>query len=147
VAKANTTESRLVGLEPGTLMLNMRDNRGGSRSIYTTRDMGATWTEHPTSRRALVDPVCNAALVRTGERKLLFVNPAVSKAPRRRMTIRVSPDLGETWPQETQLLLDEGRSAGYPSATMIDDEFVGVLFEGSAAHLTFMRVRVADIRR
>lgn len=139
-AKPDTTESQVVELETGVLMLNMRDDRGGWRSVVTTRDLGRTWQEHPTSRRALVDPVCNAALVRAGDTTLLFANPAVSKAPRRNMTLRASPDLGATWPEERRLLLDEGESAGYPSLTMIDEHTVGVLFEGSRAHLTFMRV-------
>src|SRR5699024_5713877 len=39
-AKPNTTEAQVVQLSDGTLMLNMRDNRGGSRSVYTTDDMG-----------------------------------------------------------------------------------------------------------
>ena len=146
-ARTNTTEAQVAELTDGKLMLNMRDNRGGSRSVYTSTDLGKTWAQHPTSRHALIEPVCNAALIRAGKRKLLFVNPAVSTAPRRRMTIRASTDLGATWPEDLQLLLDEGQSAGYPSATMIDDQFVGLLFEGSNAQLTFMRLRIADIKR
>ncbi len=141
----NTTEAQVAELDDGVLMLNMRDNRGGSRSVYTTSDMGETWTEHPTSRKALVEPVCNAALLRANEGTLLFVNPAVRKAPRRRMTIKASGDLGLSWPIERQLLIDEGTSAGYPSATMIDEHTVGVFFEGSAAHLTFMRVPLSAL--
>src|SRR5690606_7594931 len=52
-AKSNTTESQLVETTPGTLMLNMRDNRGKFRSVATTTDMGQTWTEHATSYNAL----------------------------------------------------------------------------------------------
>jgi sialidase-1 len=126
-------------------MLNMRDDRGGWRAISTTGDLGRTWQEHPTSRRALVDPVCNAALIRSGARTLLFANPAVPSPPRRRMTLRASPDLGATWPETSQLLLDEGESAGYPALTMIDEETVGVLFEGSRAQLTFMRIRLDEL--
>lgn len=144
-AKPNTTESQVVELEDGVLMLNMRDNSGGSRSVFTTRDLGQTWEEHSTSRSALVDPVCNAALVAAGGRTLLFANPAVPRAPRRRMTIKASTDLGVTWPETHQLLLDEGQSAGYPSMTMIDAKTVGILFEGSRAQLTFLRIKLADL--
>ncbi len=128
-------------------MLNMRDNRGGLRSVYTTDDLGKTWSEHPTSRNALVEPVCNAGLLRVDERRLLFVNPAVTSPPRREMTLKLSPDDGATWPNDLQLMIDEGTSAGYPSATMIDEETVGVLFEGSTSHLVFMRVPLASIVR
>jgi len=145
--RSNTTEAQVVELADGELMLNMRDNRGGSRAIYTTRDLGQTWQQHPTSRSALVEPVCNAALLRVDERRLLFVNPAVSAPPRRSMTIKVSPDLGATWPENQQLLIDEGSSAGYPSATIIDDNYIGVLFEGSTAEITFMRVPLSALQK
>ena len=78
---------------------------------------------------------------------LLFANPAVPSSPRRRMTLKASPDLGATWPEASQLLLDEGESAGYPALSMIDEETVGVLFEGSRAHLTFMRVPLGEVVR
>lgn len=46
-ARTNTTEAQVAEVEPGVLMLNMRDNRGGSRAVSTTKDFGKTWTEHP----------------------------------------------------------------------------------------------------
>lgn len=33
LARTNTTEAQVVEIEPGVLMLNMRDNRGGSRAV------------------------------------------------------------------------------------------------------------------
>ena len=45
--KIETTEAQLVELGDGSIMINCRDNRGGSRSVYTTRDLGKTWQEHP----------------------------------------------------------------------------------------------------
>lgn len=53
MARTNTTEAQVVEIEPGVLMLNMRDNRGGSRAVAITKDLGKTWTEHPSSRKAL----------------------------------------------------------------------------------------------
>lgn len=143
--RADTTEAQVVELEPGVLMLNARDNLGKARSIFTTRDLGATWSEHPTSRSALVEPVCNAALLKTGERTLVFCNPAVPLPPRRHMTLKLSTDLGASWPAENALRLDAGRSAGYPSLTSIDRETIGVLYESSRAQLVFQRVPLAAI--
>ena len=67
-------------------MLNMRDNRGGSRAVATTKDLGKTWTEHPSSRSALQEPVCMASLIKvnakdniTGKDLLLFSNPNTTK--------------------------------------------------------------------
>ncbi|MHC4263947.1 MAG: exo-alpha-sialidase [Planctomycetota bacterium] len=145
-AKPDTTEAQVVEIEEGVLMLNMRDDRGGARSVAITRDLGATWEEHATSRRALIEPVCNAGLVRV-DSGLYFTNPAVDAPPRRRMAIRASYDLGRSWPERAQLVLDEGRSAGYSSLTVIDDATVGVLFEGSRAQLIFMRIPLEELPR
>ncbi|MED5286022.1 MAG: sialidase family protein, partial [Planctomycetota bacterium] len=43
------------------------------------------------------------------------------------------------------LLLDEGRSAGYSCMSMIDNETVGILYEGSQAHMTFQRIKLSSI--
>ena len=150
-AKPETTESRVVELEPGTLMLNMRDNRGGSRAVRLTRDWGATWEKHPSTRSALPEPICNAGLTKVRATDdpsrpwLAFVNPAVADKPRRRMTLKLSTDGGLTWPAQHQLLLDEGRSAGYASLTMIDAETLGVLYESSRGNITFQRIRLETL--
>jgi len=145
--KRNTTEAQVVELSDGTLMLNMRDNRGGSRSVYTTENLGETWRVHSTTRRALHEPVCMASLISIPSiaKGLLFSNPNVPSAPRRNMTIKGSLDDGMTWPEQHQLLIDEGLSAGYSCLTMIDKETVGILFEGSRAHMTFMRIPLGDL--
>ena len=145
--KPDTTEAQVVELEEGLLMLNVRDNHGGSRSVFTTRDLGQRWQEHPSSRSALVDPICNAALLSTGSGALLFCNPAVPEPPRRNMTLKASTDAGLTWPEAHQWLLDEGQSAGYSSLSMIDGETVGILFEGSRAQLSFLRVDLGTLVR
>lgn len=147
-ARSNTTECRIVELTDGSLMLNMRDNRGGLRAISTTKDMGQTWTEHPSSRKALPEPVCNACLISVkadetiaGKNMLIFCNPNTTRG-RNRMTLKVSFDDGMSWPAEHHLLLDAGNSAGYPSMALIDKETLGVLYEGSRAHLTFQRIKI-----
>ena len=144
--RPNTTEAQVAEVG-GELMLNMRDNRGGSRAVYSTPDLGQSWRAHPSSRSALIEPVCMASLLRVDRDEkpplLLFSNPAVSQGPRRRMTLKASADLGFTWPAAWQLLLDEGQSAGYSCLTRIDASTLGILFEGSRAHMTFLRVPLA----
>ncbi len=151
-AKPNTTEAQVVELRDGALMLNMRDNRRGSRSVYVTRDLGRTWTVHATSRKALPEPVCMASLIRFGsfddKRRtgpLLFSNPSVSRAPRRRITLKASVDDGVTWPERWHLLLDEGIGAGYSCLTRIDEDTIGILYEGSQAHLVFQRIKLGEV--
>ena len=141
-AKINTTESQVVELEPGVLMLNMRDNRKTGRAVYVTRNLGRTWEPHP-SDGALVEPVCMASLVKIGPDMLLFSNPADAKQ-RKNITIRLSEDGGLSWKRE--LLLDEGTGWGYSCLTLIDKNTVGILYESSLAHMTFQAVKLKDIR-
>ena len=148
----DTTEAQVVEVEPGVLMLNCRYNRQSARVVMITRDMGKTWQEHSTSRRDLIEPrACMASLINVDQELgkdvggwLLFSNPD-SLAARERITIRASPDGGKTWPKQHRLLLDEGRGAGYSCLTMIDEETVGILYEGSRAHMTFQRIPLADL--
>lgn len=151
LARTNTTESQVAEIEPGVLMLNMRDNRGGSRAVSTTTDMGKTWKEHVSSRTSLQEPVCMASLISVkakdnvlGKDILLFSNPNDTKN-RHSITIKASLDSGVTWLPENQLLLDAGWGWGYSCLTMIDKETVGILYESSVAHMTFQAIKLKDI--
>jgi sialidase-1 len=148
--RSNTTEAQVVETAPGTLMLNMRDNRKGSRAVAVTADLGATWAEHPTSRSALPEPVCMASLIRATVKVggfprdlLFFSNPRSTKA-RVDMTVQASPDLGATWPEAHRLLVDQRLCYGYSSLVRIDDATIGLLYEGSG-DLYFIPIPVADI--
>ena len=152
-AFVNTTESQVVELEPGVLMLNMRRNGGSSRAVCVTRDMGRTWEEHPTSCHALREPVCMASLIRVpaaenvlGRDLLLFSNPDTTKT-RAKITVKASLDNGLTWLPQNELLLDEEPGWGYSCLTMIDPQTVGILYEGSAAQMTFQAIPLRDIVR
>lgn len=147
----DTTEAQVVEVEPGMLMLNCRYNRSSVRVVVTTRDMGRTWQKHPTSERDLIEPrACMASLIRVDQELgrdkggwLLFSNPD-STSSRSRMMIKASQDGGRTWPKPYRLLLDEGFSA-YSCMSMIDEETVGILYEGSRSLLTFQQIPLSDI--
>ncbi|WP_229683314.1 sialidase family protein [Echinicola rosea] len=148
-AKSNTTEAQVVELNNGSLMLNMRDNRGGARSVAVTKDLGKTWQEHPSSRSALVEPVCMASLITYPENRqsmdashLFFSNPAVSDG-RYDMTIKSSQDEGVSW--SSGLLLDEGKGWGYSCLTVIDEDYLGILYESSQAHMTYQIIPITDL--
>ncbi|KAA6435939.1 glycosyl hydrolase [Rufibacter glacialis] len=149
-AKSNTTESQVVETTPGTLMLNMRDNRGQYRSVATTTDMGKTWVEHHTSYSALQDPVCMASLIKAnvktknGKKDVLFFSNPNTLNSRTNITLKASLDLGETWQPANQLLLDERSGFGYSALTKVDDETIGILYEG-VKDLYFVRIPVRDI--
>lgn len=157
-AKSNTTEAQVIELNDGGLMLNMRDNRNGSdksetngRAVAVTYDFGKTWETHLTSNGALKEPTCMASLIKedfvvNGELKslVLFSNPN-SKLGRHHITIKVSVDDGETWPEKYQLLIDSGGGRGYSCMTKIDDKHVGILYEGSQADLIFQKFSIEEI--
>ena len=115
--KSNTTESQVVETSPGTLMLNMRDNRGGFRSVATTTDLGRSWLEHPTS---------------------------YNTCSRNNMTIKASLDAGEAWLPANKTLVDVRPGYGYSSLTRIDENTLGILYEGQK-DLYFVRVPVSEI--
>lgn len=149
-AKANTTEAQVVELSNGSLMLNMRDNRGGARSVYTTDDLGKSWQKHPTSRSALIEPVSMASIIqfpdpqgKGGPNWLLFSNPN-STEYRKNMTLKLSKDDGMTWPGEYQLLLNENTGYGYSCMTVIDKHTIGILYEG-VKELYFQKITLQEL--
>lgn len=150
-ARSNTTEAQVVEVSKGVLMLNMRDNRGGSRAVYTTTDLGKTWHEHESSRSALQEPICMASLIKIAAKEnvfgkdiLLFSNPNTTKE-RKNITIKASMDGGLTWLPENQLLIDDEHGWGYSCLSQVDKETVGILYEASVAHMTYQAFKLTDI--
>lgn len=76
----------------------------------------------------------------------MFSNPNTSKG-RHHITIKASLDKGVTWQECNQLLLDAEVGWGYSCMTMLDDETIGILYEGSNAQLVFQAVKLRDIVR
>ncbi|MGM0665885.1 MAG: sialidase family protein [Bacteroidota bacterium] len=156
-AKPNTTEAQVVQLSDGTLMLNMRDDRNrqvkdetNGRAVATTDDMGRTWITHPSSNSALPEPNCMASIIAAdvqvgGEIKqvLFFSNPD-NKYNRTNMTVKASIDGGLTWPEEYRLEINEAEGYGYSCMTMVDEDKIGILYEG-VKELYFQVIPVKDI--
>ena len=148
----STTESMAVQLSNGDIMLNMRANENATRkgdnngrAMAVTSDLGKTWTSHAASRSVLNEPVCMASTHKHNYTKngkpasvLLFSNPN-TKTGRNHMTIKMSFDDGLTWPKEHWMLLDEWNSFGYSCITSVDEQTIGILYEGSGAHMVFQK--------
>ena len=122
-------ESKIVELPDGSWMVNSRVNGSGLRYVHVSDDKGQTWISMCDS--SLVDPGCNAALIRfpfptgNGRQALLFSN-AGSAAERARMTLKISPDDGRSWP--ASILVYAG-SAAYSSMTILGNGDIGLIFE------------------
>lgn len=156
-AKANTTEAQVVQLPDGSLMLNMRDDQNrivkddtNGRAVAVTRDMGKTWTMHPSSNSALPEPNCMASLIAadieingTKQQVLLFSNPTNTES-RTNMTIKASLDNGNTWPVKYWVELNEMPGFGYSCMTITDDNCVAILYEGYK-DLYFQKIHLKDI--
>jgi sialidase-1 len=144
--KSDTTEAQVAQLADGCIMINCRDNRGGSRTIATTRDLGKSWQFHPTDRRALRESVCMASLLawdhpRHG-RFLVFSNPD-TRSGRHSMTLKLSTDEGMTWPESWHRLYDSRNGFGYSCLAPATDSHVGVLYEGRST-MYFLRFPLGD---
>jgi sialidase-1 len=151
LAFSGGNECQAAQLGDGSIMLNMRNDHERFRAVFVTRDLGQSWQPHETNRNTLIEPNCNGSLLRfdyelAGEQRrvLLFANPH-SQQGRTHHTIQVSFDDGRTWPQSHHLLLDEGRGAGYPSLTRVDDRHVGIVYEGSQSHLVYEKLSLDEL--
>jgi len=116
----------------GTLLMNMRSYFGENKRTHSlSYDGGLSWTR-PNTVDELVEPVCQASILRyrwpEAEEKgaLVFLNPATSGG-RRNMSLRMSFDEGKTWPLIRTVF--PGPSA-YSSIAKLDDGKVALFYEG-----------------
>ncbi|MDZ7633467.1 MAG: sialidase family protein [Bacteroidales bacterium] len=76
--QTNGVENAIVQLSDGSIMLNARSmGETNCRTVYTTPDLGATWIEHPTNNKVLIEPGCHGSLYKhtysvNGERKAFY---------------------------------------------------------------------------
>ncbi len=143
-AVSRVCEDQVAEVSEGVLMLNMRNyySNDRTRKVYVTEDLGESWTVHA-GNDLLPEPQCQASLLMCPERGvLLFANPASTSA-RVDFTVRASPDGGLSWPHS--LLLDEEMGWGYSCMTMIDEDTIGILYEGGTAQIVFQAVKLEDV--
>jgi len=140
----NTNECQAAELSDGSVLINMRSYHGKNRrAIARSRDGGETWSEI-TLDPALIEPVCQASLIRYPQGKqgkeaaLLFSNPASTR--REKLTVRLSSDDGATWPFSREL---HAGPAAYSCLTPLPRGQVGCLYEcgetNAYTRITFTR--------
>jgi len=150
VVRPQVNECQVVELAdgPGTLLLDMRAYFGRHRRAQSrSHDGGRSWTP-PQDHPALVEPVCQASLIRyswpgaNAPSCLLFSNPADEKQ-RRALTVRLSSDEGRTWPAAR--VVHDGPAA-YSCLARLPDGRIGCLYEcGNTA--PYERIRFASFGR
>ncbi|MGW9686971.1 sialidase family protein [Flagellimonas sp. 2504JD1-5] len=122
-------ESKIVELTDGRWMVNSRVNKGGLRYVHTTSNDGLSWETRADS--TLVDPACNASIIRyssvkdSDKNRLLFSNPS-STNKRENLTVKISYDEGKNW--EHGKSITSGMSA-YSTLCVLRDGKIGLLYE------------------
>ncbi len=150
-------ETVAVELLDGKVMLNSRNESTKSRRVTVTSADGATGWSKPAFDEALVEPICNASIIRlsfpggghaTG--RIVFANPnsteavpnrkpAAGKGPsykRQNLTLRLSTDDGKTWTASRAV---EPGPSGYSDLAVGPDLTIYCLYEKSGG-LTLARV-------
>lgn len=137
-------ECQIVELTDGMLLLNIRSYLGNHcRLVSLSKDGGLTWSK-PAEDKALIEPVCQASVVRYPgkEAGILFCNPASTK--REKLTVRLSRDDGKTWP--VAKLLHDGPAA-YSCLAVLAEGTIACLYErgakGPYENITFARFSLA----
>ena len=148
VLGAGTDENKAVPLSTGQVVQNSRDVEGGRRLLSTSENGGLAFGS-PTPIRDLPDPGINADEIRVhpqgDDSRLLFSNPADAQE-RKKLTVRLSCDNGESWSSGSVLY---SGPAGYSTMAMLPDGRVGVFAEHgeSESHgkLTFNALELDEI--
>lgn len=124
IVAQGTNECAVAELSDGSVYINCRNYAGRKRrAVARSYDRGASFAQF-TWDETLIEPVCQAGLDCLQDGRLLFANPAA--ATRARMTVRLSPDGGRTWP--VARLLHPGPSA-YSDLAVLDSGAVCCLYE------------------
>src|SRR5690606_25439936 len=123
-------ESKVIELADGSWMINARVNKAGMRYVHRSVDEGKTWTTTPEPE--LIDPGCNASIIRYTaiedgfkKNRLLFSNAKMEEG-RENMTVRISYDEGMTWSEGKTIY---SGSSAYSSLTVLENGDIGLFFE------------------
>lgn len=130
-----TNECAVVELSDGAVYINCRNYVGDKRrAVAWSQDGGETFS-HFRWEDVLVEPICQASLVRLTDEnqhdrnRVLFANPA--STAREKMTIRLSTDECQSWP--IAKLLHAGPAA-YSDLAVTADGMIHCLYECGEGH-------------
>ena len=130
VVSTTGNESKVVELDNGDLMFNLR-NGSGLRQIAVSQDGGDTWGT-PYLQPEMPEPGVNGDFIRYTsvldgfDKSRLLFSVASDPNSRRNMTIFLSYDEGQTW--GTSKVINPG-PAGYSALTVLVDGTIGCFYE------------------
>lgn len=132
-----SNEATATDLADGTLMMNIRNQRGDVRAriIAFSSTGGATW-DSAGFDMTLPDPVCEGSILTVGKRNgkhiLAFCNASDEKN-RDNLTLRISFDQGRSW--RKNIVIDkapdgkERNHAAYSDIVKVGKKKIGILYE------------------
>ena len=136
-------ENKVLGLPDGSVLMHARatPRRRAARSADGVR------FDDPQPDAALVDPACNGGLALVtppdGSAPVLACTLCDDPAERRRLAVRTSDDLGQTW--SDALVIDEG-AAAYSVAVGLPDGGLAVAWEaGDYDEIVFARISADEL--
>lgn len=133
-----SNEAMAAELPNGGLLLNARNQAGDikARILAFSPDGGMRWDSSGYDR-SLPDPVCQGSLLNLRQPRnsnwIAFCNPA-DTARRDRLTLRMSPDAGRSWPVRIPVDQDPDPNSkrdytAYSDLVELDRRKIGVLYE------------------
>ena len=145
-------ECQAAQLGDGSIMLNMRNDHERFRAVFVTQDLGADLAaarnQPQHADRAELQRQPAARRLRTGRRSRSTCCCSPTRTRNKGARTRRSRSASTTAApgrESHHLLLDEGRGAGYPSLTRVDDRHVGIVYEGSQSHLVFEKFSLDEL--
>jgi sialidase-1 len=127
-AQAGTNECMAVETMNGAVYLNCRNYVGDKRRAYAwSRDGGLSFPETGWDEQ-LIEPICQASIIRHSTGGVIFANPA--STARERFTVRLSRDECRTW--SAGRLLHPGPAA-YSDLAVRGDGAICCLYERGEA--------------
>ncbi|MFT5166882.1 MAG: hypothetical protein ACI8P3_002114 [Saprospiraceae bacterium] len=130
-ATLNGNEAKMMELDNGNLMMNIRNQTPDSRQIVISDDGGDNWGT-PYFQSELIDPYVNGDLIRYTsvldgfDKSRLLFSIAAHPTSRQNLTVFLSDDEGETWPVSKVIHPD---ASGYSSITILADGTIGCFYE------------------
>jgi len=146
----NPSESIVVELSDGQVMINLRSESKEHRRAFAIGPDGATKWSEPKFAEALLEPVCMASIVRVdgqsagggGKPSIVFANPDTEKG-RKNLSVQLSEDDGKTW--RSKRVLESGPSA-YSDLAVGADGSIYCFYEVGMSG-PYERLRVAKFSR
>ncbi|PWH05078.1 neuramidase [Brachybacterium endophyticum] len=143
-------ETTIAELSDGRLLLSSRDHhKGGHRRRSVSADGGVSW-QHLGLDEDLVDPGNNAQLARRSpdapgsdpRSRELWLTSTWDPAERRRGTLHLSRDDGESW---QEILVFAPGACEYSVVVALPDGGVALLWEVDAAEIRFARLEAKEL--